>query len=594
MFATEWGKKQKKKEKFTKYNFKNIKKKSLLIWSEHCTECAVPLCYEKCAKYRKRKDGRCKLFENGISVVNQTGVLNNKSYKVYFKGWSKLESFYRVSQHSKILSDIIYNITNFIFSIAKFLSSILEKKRKIWTLTTYAYKAREFIANSISKFGSSPDVFLISLDCPKNNITLILEIKTSKNLLFRKSFELKKGYNSFFVDYDELKFESKKEKMYILVYPTEEIELTFQALDFITFSTEEKNRLNKNYKIKTKDDQKKIKCVVWDLDNTLWNGILIEGSVKLNENVANIIKSLDSKGIVNSVVSKNNYEEAYSKLKEFNLDEYIIMPHINWIPKSVNIKDLAKRMNIGIDTIAFVDDSPFELSEVESNCPEVLCINVTNVEEIKQMDCFNVIVTEDSKNRRKTYRMMEKQQKELEDWEGSIDDFLKSCNMVLTISQPKDEEIQRCYELLQRTNQLNSSGRRLSLDEVKEIIKNKKSYASYVLKCKDKFGDYGIVGFSIVSLETNITITDFVISCRVANKKVEHTFIQTIFEKYSNKNRKKIYMNYKKTIKNGPIFSAVKDLNMKLSESNDGIEVYEYSDKYCKKLDIVQVDKSNF
>lgn len=591
MFACEWGSINRSKESFEKYDFRNIKKKSLLIWSEHCTECAVPLCYEKCEKYRKRIDGKCRLFKNGISKTYQKGYGKPIYYSIHFQGWSKLESLYRENQHSIILNNITNKILDFIFYVAKIMSKTLESKKKIWRITTLAYKSREFIANLLNSFGKKPDVFFISLNSAKDNVNLILEIKNKEQLLYRKSFILKRGYNQFYIDYDEFKFKSKLNKNYILVYPDQEVELQFYALDFVTLQSEEIKKINNSFKVNIKENQKKIKCVAWDLDNTLWNGVLIEGKISLNKEIVKIIKELDSKGIVNSIVSKNNFDEAYNKIKYYGLDEYFVMPHINWIPKSVNIKDLAKKMNIGIDTIAFVDDSPFELEEVRENCPEVLCINTLNVEKINKLDCFNVIITEDSKKRRQTYKMMEIQQKELESWNGNIDDFLKSCNMNLIISEPKKEEIQRCYELLQRTNQLNSSGRRLGLEEVEKIIYNKEDYSTYVLKCNDKYGDYGIVGFSIINKkDNNITITDFVISCRVANKKVEHAFIQEILEQYSLKGYNSILMNYKKTVKNGPIYNVVKDLKMKQVKVIDELETYEYKKEYADKIDVVLVN----
>ena len=594
MFATEWGKKRKSKEKFTKYNFKNVKKKSLLVWSEHCTECAVPVCYQKCEKYRRRKDGKCRLFEDGINKTYLKGSLDKYSYTISFQGWSKLESDYHIRQHGKFLNKFIGGISNFCFLMAKVFSNVFERKKTKKHFPGAAYVLREKFANLFDKFGKIPNVFFISVDCPMDDINLILELKNSEKFIYRKSFHLNKGYNQFIIDYDELKMneEELKKDNHIFIYPDKEVKLQFYALDFVTLKKQELKRINQEFRIEVKPEQKKIKCVAWDLDNTLWNGVLIEGKVTLNQDIVHLIKDLDAKGIVNSIVSKNDFDEAYRKIKEYQLDEYFVMPHINWTPKSVNLKDLAKRMNIGIDTIAFVDDSPFELKEVQENCPEVLCINTLNVNEIQQLECFNVIVTEDSKKRRSTYKMMEQEQKELENWNGNIDDFLKSCNMILTISSPQTNEIQRCYELLQRTNQLNSSGRRLSLEEVNSIINNHQNYATYVLKCRDKFGDYGIVGFSIIEKNENITITDFVISCRVANKKVEHTFIQSIFEEYAMLGKKAIYMNYKKTIKNGPIFKVVKDLNMKQISVQDELETYEYNDSYAEHIDIITVERN--
>lgn len=115
--------------------------------------------------------------------------------------------------------------------------------------------------------------------------------------------------------------------------------------------------------------EQKIKCVVWDLDNTLWDGILTEGDdVQLRDGIIDIIKTLDERGILQSVASKNNFEDAYKKLEELGVAEYFLYPQINWNPKSEAVKKIAENINLGIDSFAFIDDSEFEREEVLTAC----------------------------------------------------------------------------------------------------------------------------------------------------------------------------------------------------------------------------------
>ena len=283
-------------------------------------------------------------------------------------------------------------------------------------------------------------------------------------------------------------------------------------------------------------------------------------------------RPLDEKGIVNSICSKNDYESAMKKLETFGLKDVFVFPKINWDPKSVNIQQIIQQMNISADTIVFVDDTAFEREEVKSAIKDITVVDQNEILEYVSLSRFEVPVTEDSKNRRNTYHMMEKQQEEQKAWKGNIDEFLRNCKMQLTIGKPFEDEIQRCYELLQRTNQLNASGRRLELEQVKKYWLSD-TFDTSVLVCEDKFGSYGLVGFSIIEKKEIPIIIDFVISCRVANKKVEHSFIKNLAKK-SNSGR--IRIRYKKTDRNGPIFKVVTDLDMKLVNTEEGFEVYEY------------------
>ena len=104
------------------------------------------------------------------------------------------------------------------------------------------------------------------------------------------------------------------------------------------------------------------KCVAWDLDNTLWNGILVEDGadkLQLKPGVINLLKTLDERGILISAVSKNNPEDALAVLRSFGIVDFFLYPQISWNPKSQGIQRLASSLNIGIDSLLFVDDSQF-------------------------------------------------------------------------------------------------------------------------------------------------------------------------------------------------------------------------------------------
>ena len=155
----------------------------------------------------------------------------------------------------------------------------------------------------------------------------------------------------------------------------------------------------------TKITAKRIKCVVWDLDNTVWNGILLEDkTVSLKPGIDKIIKTLDERGILQSIASRNDFNSALNKLKEFGLEEYFLYPQINWGSKAESVKAIVKALNIGIDTIAFIDDQQFELDEVKYSHPKVFCIDACDINSAIDTPELNPkFITQDSKIRRKMY-----------------------------------------------------------------------------------------------------------------------------------------------------------------------------------------------
>lgn len=543
-----------------------------LLWTEHCVECAAPKCYGTCPRYQIREDGNCVRIAKGI-----TPEIENKQLcvKAEFRTWAKLESQLKVAtlsckeyvQAYTIVTWLgyffdrlarwcpVYKVSRFIYDgwfsyRQKYINYLIRNKKKFERLTLHGV-----VQNN---------------DQPS---ALLIDVKSASKLLFREAVSVPLGESAFNVSIPT--YEDKDTLYFINIHPSnaeQHVTLTFKQLLLTPTDITE---------------GKKIKCVIWDLDNTLWNGVLIEDKqVKPKQEFVDLIKHMDSCGIVNSIVSKNNQEEVDAKLREFGIADYFVFKKINWDPKSVNISKTIRQMNINPNTMVFVDDNPFERNEVSLAHPSMTCIDPSEMMEFSKCKRFNVVVTEDSKNRRHTYQMLESMKNEEEAWDGNIDDFLMNCHIKVHLSKPTDENIMRCYELLQRTNQLNSSGRRLSLEEVQRIIISEK-YDTYVLNSSDKFGDYGIVGFMIVEKQDDgAHITDFVISCRVANKKIEPSIVNYLAHKYHDK----VFFHYKKTSLNGPMFKTIEELSMNLeSENNDHI-IYKhlYNSNYGHVVSISQ------
>ena len=316
---------------------------------------------------------------------------------------------------------------------------------------------------------------------------------------------------------------------------------------------------------------KEVKCVVWDLDNTIWDGTLLESDiVTLKPKIKDVIIELDSRGILNSIASKNNFEDAFEKLKEFDLDQYFLFPEINWSAKSESIKNIQKNLNIGIDTILFIDDQPFERDEVSSINPEVETIDASSYLEIVNYKRLTPkFITKDSKRRRLMYLEDLQRNKEEGDFKGPKEIFLVSLNMKFIISEAKEKDLERAEELTVRTNQLNATGRTYSYDELRAFMQSDK-HKLYVCELIDKYGSYGKIGLALVELnDTHWYLNMLLMSCRVLSRSVGSILLSYIMQE-TKKAGKNLLADFKQTDRNKMMYVTYRFANFK-EISNDGL-----------------------
>ncbi len=307
------------------------------------------------------------------------------------------------------------------------------------------------------------------------------------------------------------------------------------------------------------DKNNKVKCLVWDLDNTLWDGILLEDEdVVLRSGAAAAVRALDERGILQSIASRNDHDLAMAKLEALGLSEYFIYPQINWNAKSASIQAIAEAINIGIDAVAFIDDQPFEREEVASAHPQVLCIDAASLRRLLELPALMPrFVTDDSRRRRQMYQAdLERKQVE-EEFKGAQEEFLASLGMRMTIAPAREEDLARAEELTVRTNQLNTTGYTYSYRELDEF-RNSECHHLWIAGLEDKYGTYGKIGLALVeSNENEWWIRLLLMSCRVMNRGVGSVFINYIrnqareagvrlmAEMVPNDRNRMMYMTYK-------------------------------------------------
>jgi len=275
---------------------------------------------------------------------------------------------------------------------------------------------------------------------------------------------------------------------------------------------------------------RKIKCVVWDLDNTLWHGVLLEQeAITLREGMAEIIQCLDRRGILQSIASRNDYALAMEKLRQFGLSEYFLYPQINWNAKSASLEAIAESININIDTLAFVDDQSFERAEVSFQHPGVLCIDAVDIDQIPRMAVMNPrFITDETGMRRLMYLHDMERKKAEEDFRGPKEEFLATLGMKLTIAPADQDDLKRAEELTLRTNQLNTTGYTYSYEEL-DYFRQSAEHLLLIADLKDAYGAYGKIGLCLIeTLNTVWTIKLLLMSCRVMARGIGNPLINAV------------------------------------------------------------------
>ncbi len=315
-----------------------------------------------------------------------------------------------------------------------------------------------------------------------------------------------------------------------------------------------------------------IKCVVWDLDNTLWPGIASEGAVdslpEPNADVIAIMVELEARGIINSVASRNDPSMGKLLLNHPMLAGKIVAPQVSWEPKSQALRRIAEKLNIGLDALAFVDDSPYERAEVSYMLPQVLVLSPDEVRSAMNGPAFHPSrLTTEGKQRAEMYRAEEQRRAAEQTFTGSRTDFLLSCDMRLQITPATHDDLGRIAELTERTHQLNSTGRQYTPDELRERIDNDR-WLTPVARLTDRFGDYGTIGAALVDKDCGLSYSAIrnpqsaidvwlaeliMLSCRVEGRGIPAALLRWIMGEAQSKGVEALRAVYKVNERNLPM-----------------------------------------
>ena len=258
-----------------------------------------------------------------------------------------------------------------------------------------------------------------------------------------------------------------------------------------------------------------IRLIIWDLDETFWKGTLSETTISIPEKNIEIINTLTDRGIMNSICSKNDFDEVRETLEKNNIWDLFVFPKISWSPKGEQVKKIIEQVQLRPESILFIDDNPNNLAEVKFYNPS---INVSGIEIIDGiLDNPKFLGKNDTNHSRlKQYKILESKWIDQQN-AVSNEEFLYSSNIKVDIKHDCEKHIDRITELINRTNQLNFTKNRLSTTQVEELISNNEQECGYIT-VKDNYGDYGIVGFYSLC---NNTLNTFCFSCRILGLGVE-------------------------------------------------------------------------
>lgn len=271
-----------------------------------------------------------------------------------------------------------------------------------------------------------------------------------------------------------------------------------------------------------------VRLVIWDLDETFWDGTLCEGGITYNSTHHNIIKILCERGIMSSICSRNDLVPVETILREKGIWDYFIFPSIDWTSKADRVARIIATAQLRPETVLFVDDNPGNRGQVKAAIPGIQIADRPDIAGFLDDPGFRGKSDPDL-TRLKQYKVLEERQSALTATGGDDTAFLRQSGIVVDIIYDVEQHIDRAVELVNRTNQLNFTKRRLSDDpaaaraELLEDISLHHAKAGLV-SVRDRYGDYGICGFFLVhglGVYEYTTTVHFAFSCRCLGMGVE-------------------------------------------------------------------------
>lgn len=322
------------------------------------------------------------------------------------------------------------------------------------------------------------------------------------------------------------------------------------------------------------------KCLVLDLDNTLWEGIAGEDelkNIKPRKKFQEHILELYKKGILLVINSKNNFEDAMEVIENHPgmvlRRNHFAAYRINWQDKALNMAELTSELNLGLESFVFVDDDPLERDIVKNSFPEIAVLPPDMFLDYAGFSSF--VLTEEDLKRGDMY-LQENKRKEFQKSFRTTEDFLREIKLEISVKESSREIIPRISQLTQKTNQFNLTTRRYDENDINSFLSA--GGKVWGIEVRDSFGDYGLTGVCMIqSLDNQWKIDNFLLSCRILGRGIEKAFMGYVVGEAKRAGVEKIIAEFIRTPKNKPCESFLDNAGFSQVGNSENSICYEFN-----------------
>jgi FkbH-like protein len=341
------------------------------------------------------------------------------------------------------------------------------------------------------------------------------------------------------------------------------------------------------------------KCLVLDLDNTIWGGVIGDdglGGIRIGEGDAEsesflafqrYVKALQTRGVILAVCSKND-ERTAREVFEQHPDMILKLDDIscfiaNWTDKATNLRGIAKQLNIGLDSLVFVDDNPAERSIIRQLVPEVAVPEISTdpidfVAAIERHRYFQVASLGSEDFKRTEYYRSNAERAQIEATAGGIDEFLRSLEMTSVIGPIQPQTLERSTQLINKSNQFNLTTRRRNVAEI-QALSQSPDWTTTTVTLTDRFGENGLISVVLARAQQDeLEIDTWVMSCRVLKRGLERFLLNHLCDEASKRGLRYITGQYIPTARNGLVRDHFAELGFEcIEKKSDGHSLWRLS-----------------